>query len=71
MLIGGDDVIVTNDNHYPSLAHVFQCLFTFMLVSALCRLAEIWLLKSTRSHRGIGVGIQIPKHPRELAHRLI
>ena len=42
MLIGGDDV--TNDNHYPSLAHVFQCLFTFMLVSALCRLAEIWQL---------------------------
>jgi len=42
MLIGGDDI--TNHSHYPSLAHVFQCLFTFMLVSPLCWLAEIWQL---------------------------
>ena len=34
MLIDGDDI--TNDNHYPSLAHVFQCLFTFTLISPLC-----------------------------------
>ena len=62
-----------------SLAHVFQCLFTFALTG--CNLT----VQSTGSHRGIGGGIQIPgtwlqallpfpapppERPKELARKL-
>ena len=40
MLIGKDDI----SNDVITMAHVFQRLFTFALVSALRRLVEIWQL---------------------------
>ena len=40
MLIGGDDI----SKDVLPLAHVFQCLFTFALISAWRWLVEIWQL---------------------------
>ena len=55
MLIGGDDII--ND-----LSHVFQCLFTFVLVWNHFRLTGGNLTAPlTGSHRGITGGIKIPE----------
>ena len=45
IVIGGDDIILTS----LPLARVFQCLFTFVLVSASRWLVEIWQL----SQRGV------------------
>ena len=68
-----------------SLAHVFQCLFTFALVSCFALTGGNLTVQSTGSHRGIGGGIQIPgtwlqvllpfpapppERPKELARRL-
>ena len=68
-----------------SLARVFQCLFTFALVSCFALTGGNLTVQSTGSHRGIGGGIQIPgtwlqvllpfpapppERPKELARRL-
>ena len=53
-LIGGDDI--SND-----LSRVFQCLFTFALVSRFALIGGSMTAQSTWSHGGIGGGIQIPE----------
>ena len=64
MLIDGDDI--TNDNHYPSLAHVFQCLFTFTLISPLRWLAEIWQLSRRGATGELEVEFKFQSTPESL-----
>ena len=55
MLIGEMTLVMTS----LPVARLFQCLFTFALVSASRCLAENRTAQSTGVHRGIGGGIQI------------
>ena len=58
MLIPGDDIVMTS----LPLAHVFRCLFTFVLVSASRWLAEIWQLSQWGATGELDVEFKFQRH---------